>query len=64
MVINISVKFRENISNGLQLTRQIRFLTDRLTGGQTNVHGKINISPEPDGGRHKKKQNTSENDIE
>ena len=48
MLVNIYMKFHEDILNGFQVTERTRFC-DR----QTDNPGKNNMSPNPKGGRHK-----------
>ena len=52
MLINIYMKFHEDIFNGFQVTGRIRFC-DGQTDGWTDERGKNNMSPNPEGGRHK-----------
>ena len=56
MLIDICMKFREDSLRGFQFTERTRFVTDRQTDG---LLGKNNMSPNPEGGRHKY-QNRSE----
>ena len=50
MVVNICVKFSKNISNCFQVQERTPFC-DR----PTDVHGKINMCPDPERRRHNKK---------
>ena len=45
ILLNICLKFHENISNGLELRSGQGFVTDRLT---TNANGKNNMSRDTD----------------
>ena len=51
MLVNIYIKFHEDILKGFQVTERTRFC-DGQTEGQTDDHGKNNMSPNPEGGRH------------
>ena len=60
MLIDICMKFREDSLRGFQVTERTRFVTDRQTDGWTDRWtdgrpGKNNMSPNPEGGRHKYK---------
>ena len=50
MLVNISMKFHEDILNGFQVTERIRFCD-----GQTDDHSKNNMFSDPEVGRHKTK---------
>ena len=50
MLIDICMKFRQDSLRGFQVTERTRFVTDRQTDGRL---GKTNMSPNPEGGRHK-----------
>ena len=50
MLIDIIMKFLEDSLRGFQVTERTRFVTDRQTDGRP---GKNNMSPNPEGGRHK-----------
>ena len=51
MLIEICMKFREDIFKGFQVTERTRFVTDRRTDRQTDRRpGKNNMSPNPSGG--------------
>ena len=61
MLVNICIKFHEDILNGFQVTERTRFCdgqTDRRTDGRTDGQtdrrtddpGKNNMSPNPNGG--------------
>ena len=50
MLIDICMKFREDSLRGFQVTERTRFVTDRQTDGRP---GKNNMSPNPEGRRHK-----------
>ena len=67
MLIDIYIKFREYSLCGCQVIERTRFVTDRQTDRQTDRRtdgqtdgqtdgrpGKNNMSPDPEGGRHKK----------
>ena len=63
MLINICIKFHEKSLSGFQVIQRTRFVTDRQTDGQTDRRtdgrpGKNNMSPDPEGGRHKKSTTT------
>ena len=45
MLVNISMKFHEDILNGFQVTSGHDFVTER----QTDDHSKNNMSPDPGG---------------
>ena len=45
------MKFHEDSLKGFQVIKCTRFC-DRQTDGQTDAHGKNNMSPYPKGGRH------------
>ena len=47
MLVNICMKFHEDILNGFQVTERTRFCD-----GRTDDLGKNNMSPNPKGGRH------------
>ena len=47
MLIDICMKFREDSLRGFQVTERTRFVADRRTPGKNNM------SPNPEGGRHK-----------
>ena len=49
MLVNIYMKFHEDISNGFNVTERTRFC-DRETDRQTDDPGKNNMSPNPKGG--------------
>ena len=55
--IDICMKVREDSLMGFQVTERTRFVTNKQTGrrtdGQTDARGKNNMSPNPEGGRHK-----------
>ena len=67
MLIDICIKYREYSLSGFQVIERTRFVTDRQTDRQTDgqtdgrtdrqtdARGKNNMSPDPKGGRHKKK---------
>ena len=50
MLVNISMRFHEDILKGFQVTERTRFCD-----GQTDDHGKNNMSPDPEVGRYKTK---------
>ena len=55
MLVNIYMKFHEDILNGFEVTERTRFCEgqkDRQTDGRTDDRGKNNISLNPEGGRH------------
>ena len=54
MLIDICIKIREKILSGFRVIERTRFVTDRRTDRQTDGRpGKNNMSPDPEGGRHK-----------
>ena len=55
MLVNIYMKFHEDILNGFEVTERTRFCEgqkDRPTDGRTDDCGKNNMSLNPEGGRH------------
>ena len=58
-LINISLKFHEDILNGFQVTKQTRFLW--LTDRRTDDHGRNDMSPDPEVWRHKTKPLNTKN---
>ena len=51
MLVNICMKFHEDILNGFQVTERTQFC-DGQTDGQTDDPGKNSMSPNPEWGRY------------